>query len=99
MRLETKKEIISHHFKNKETIAFFIKKNKIKNNSKKNKQTLIDKELLKKYKKINQKVTKNIITSYQDRANFLRIVFNKEYVLRNNKEVYNFLKDINKKLK
>lgn len=58
------------------------------------KDILIDKDLIKKLRKINTPIAKHILTAFKTRYNIIRIIFKKDFVLNNNKLVYDFLSKV-----
>jgi len=55
---------------------------------------LVDKKLLSMLTNINKKIAKNILTAFKTRYNIVRIIFKKNFVLKNDKLVYDLLSKI-----
>lgn len=103
MVAKTKKNIIQRKFGNKNAISFDLENLKVEKNEKITKRIRIDKKLYASLKRIDKEITKNVLTCHQAKARYnkkmFRIVFDKDFVLKNPTKTYDFLKKINEKYK
>jgi len=97
-----KKSILTHQFAGKGNIIFSVNirdslSKRYNNLITSEKGFLTNKEIMNDLKALDKKISKDVITAFKTRYNMIRIIFKKDFFMKNNILVYDFLSKVYKK--